>query len=185
MKALSEELKFTPYNGFPDIELYMDQVIDFLSRSRTNLRDEYKVSPAMVNNYIKAEILPRARGKKYAREHLAHLAVIMRLKQVLSVKDTGELIRANKAGKSDEEFFDAFRERVGEASDKIISDMAEFEGNPADMAMELAVRSYIYKVACEYAIDMVSEYYWKHPEKLGKMKEKNSAGDKETEKVKR
>ena len=59
---LTEQISFPPYDDFPDIELYMDQVIDFLSRSRTSFRNE-KLSSAMVNNYIKAENLPRANGK--------------------------------------------------------------------------------------------------------------------------
>ncbi len=166
LEALLEQIKFPPYNGFPDIELYMDQVIDFLSRSRTNLRDDDRISSAMVNNYIKAEILPRARGKKYSREHLAYLAVIVRIKQVLSVKDTGELIRFNKLDKTDEEFFDSFRESVEAAAEKIIDDVASSDKHPTDIVMELAVQSYINKIACEYLIDRISDDYWKHPERL-------------------
>jgi hypothetical protein len=46
--------------------------------------------------------------------------------------------------------------------------------NPADVAMELAVRSYLYKIACEYAIDTVADYYWKNPEKLEGEKKNDS-----------
>lgn len=161
IRELIERLKFPPYEGFPDIELYMDQVVDFLSRSSTSLRDDYRLSPAMVNNYIKAEILPRAKGKKYSREHLAHLAVIIRLKQVLSVKDTGDLIRANKLGKDDEEFYNGFRDRVLVAFESISQYIMDSEERPADVAMELAVRSYLYKIACEYLIDFITEEYWR------------------------
>lgn len=166
LEVLLEQIKFPPYNGFPDIELYMDQVIDFLSRSRTNLRDDDRISSAMVNNYIKAEILPRARGKKYSREHLAYLAVIVRIKQVLSVKDTGELIRFNKLDKTDEEFFDSFRESVEAAAEQIINDVASSDKHPTDIVMELAVQSYINKIACEYLIDHISDDYWKYPERI-------------------
>lgn len=152
MSKLAEELTFPPYDGFPDIELYMDQVLDFLTRSRTSFRDE-KLSSAMVNNYIKAEILPRARGKKYSREHLVQLAVIIRLKQVLSVKDTGALIKANKLDKTDEEFFDGFRNTVGECYGEIVSKIKDSDQSAANLAMGLAVQSYVYKVACEYFID--------------------------------
>lgn len=152
ISELAEELSFPPYEGFPDIELYMDQVLDFLTRSRTSFRDE-KLSSAMVNNYIKAEILPRAIGKKYSREHLVQLAVIIRLKQVLSVKDTGALIKANKLNKTDEEFFDGFRNIVKECYEEIVGKIENSDESAADFAMELAVQSYVYKVACEYFID--------------------------------
>lgn len=166
MKELIERLKFQPYDGFPDIELYMDQVVDFLSRSSTSLRDDDRLSSAMVNNYIKAEILPRARGKKYSREHLAYLAIIIRLKQILSVKDTGALLKANKLGKTDQEFYDQFRERVMDASEMIGEYILDSEERPADIAMELAVRSYLYKTACEYLIDMVVDDFWRNPEQF-------------------
>lgn len=152
INKLAEQLAFSSYDGFPDIELYMDQVIDFLTRSKTSLRDD-KLSSAMVNNYIKADILPRARGKKYSREHLVQLAVIIRLKQVLSVKDTGALIKAAKADNSDEKFFNDFREIVGASYGEIISRMKQSDDTAAEFAMNLAVRSYVYKVACEYFID--------------------------------
>lgn len=156
LRELADQLKFPDYNGFPDIELYMDQVLDFLSRSRTSLRDDDRLSSAMVNNYIKADILPRARGKKYSREHLVHLAVILRLKQVLSVKDTGSLIKADKEDKSDEEFYESFRSMV-ESSAKEISEKAiTTDDNLAEVAMRLAVESYLCKITCEYLIDKIA-----------------------------
>lgn len=152
MSDLADQLTFPPYDGLPDIELYMDQVLDFLSRSRTSMRED-KLSSAMVNNYIKADILPRARGKKYSREHLVYLAVIIRLKQILSVKDTGALIKACKADKSDEEFFDGFRELVGQSFTDIVEMLKTSEDKAADLALRLAVQSYVYKIASEYFID--------------------------------
>ncbi|NLV86839.1 MAG: DUF1836 domain-containing protein [Clostridiales bacterium] len=154
---LREQLKFPPYEGFPDIELYMDQVLDFLSRSRTSLRDDDRLSSAMVNNYIKAELLPRARGKKYSREHLVHLAIILRLKQVLSVKDTGRLLSAYREGKTDEVFFDSFRDMVDESAKEICEGIAAADADLADLAMSLAVSSYISKVGCEYILDRIMD----------------------------
>lgn len=157
MNELREQLKFPPYDGFPDIELYMDQVLDFLSRSRASLRDDDRLSSAMVNNYIKAELLPRARGKKYSREHLVHLAIILRLKQVLSVKDTGKLISAYKQNKSDQVFFDSFREMVDNCAKEICEEISSASEDLADIAMRLAVDSYLSKIGCEYIIDLILE----------------------------
>lgn len=157
INELKNELHFPPYEAFPDIELYMDQVLDFLSRSRSSLRDDDRLSSAMVNNYIKAELLPRARGKKYSREHLVHLAIIVRLKQVLSVKDTGKLISAFKKEKTDEELFSAFREIVARCTDDIVESISGSDDSLAEMAMNLAVSSYLNKIGCEYIIDQIIE----------------------------
>lgn len=156
LSGLANELKCPEYNAFPDIELYMDQVLDFLLRSKTSLRDDDRLSSAMVNNYIKADILPRARGKKYSREHLVHLVVILRLKQILSVRDTGALIKAAKENKTDEAFYEGFRKMLDEkAADIAGSTLADGE-DPADAAMRLAVQSYLSKVACERLLDQIT-----------------------------
>ena len=183
LSNFSEQIAFPSYDAFPDIELYMDQVIDFLSRSRVSLRANDKLSPAMVNNYIKAELMPRAHGKKYSREHLIHLAVIARLKQVLSVIDTGTLIRAGREDKTDEEFFESFRQRADEAAEEISSVTSDDGGNPADIAMEFAVRSYLYKVACEHILDGIGTTGQKKPVKSSHEKKPSKSDQKKSEKT--
>lgn len=159
LRTLADELKCPEYNSFPDIELYMDQVLDFLLRSRTSLRDDDRLSSAMVNNYIKADILPRAHGKKYSREHLVHLVVILRLKQVLSVRDTGSLIKAAKEDKTDEEFYEGFRHMIDTCADEIAKSVLDInaDADMADAAMRLAVQSYLCKIASEHLIDQINE----------------------------
>ena len=158
LRELAEQLKFPDYNGFPDIELYMDQVLDFLSRSKTSLRDDDRLSSAMVNNYIKADVLPRARGKKYSREHLVYLSIILRLKQVLSVKDTGYLIKADKQKRTDEEFYESFRSMVDTCAKELSDKALNSDSNLPELAMRLAVESYLCKIASEYIIDNISTY---------------------------
>lgn len=158
LRELADQLKFPDYNGFPDIELYMDQVLDFLSRSKTSLRDDDRLSSAMVNNYIKADVLPRARGKKYSREHLVYLSVILRLKQVLSVKDTGYLIKADKQKRTDEEFYEGFRNMVDVCAKELSDKALNSDSSLPEIAMRLAVESYLCKIASEYIIDNISIY---------------------------
>lgn len=172
LSDLKSELALPEYESFPDIELYMDQVLDFLSRSRTNFRDDFNLSSAMVNNYIKAELLPRAKGKKYSREHLVHLAIIMRLKQVLSVKDTGALLEANKADKTDKELYDVFRNMLDNSYDEILDVIAEKSSNLPELALSLAVTSYISKILCEYIIEDIE------PKKTDDGKSGKKASDK-------
>ena len=157
LRGLPDELKCPAYNAFPDIELYMDQVLDFLLRSKTSLRDDDRLSSAMVNNYIKADILPRAHGKKYSREHLVHLVVILRLKQVLSVRDTGTLIKAAKEDKSDEAFYEGFRKMLDDYAAEIVEKALAADDDLADAAMRLAVQSYLCKIACEHLIDQITQ----------------------------
>ncbi|MBF1332199.1 MAG: DUF1836 domain-containing protein, partial [Mogibacterium diversum] len=60
------------WDKIPDIDLYMDQVIGYMKRQHIGLEceGEETLTPAMINNYMKSSLLPRAHGKKYDREHI-------------------------------------------------------------------------------------------------------------------
>ena len=77
------------WEQFPDFPLYMDQVLSYMDRQVLRFEDDDGLTSAMVNNYTKAGLLPRAEGKKYNQEHLAYLTVICILKRVMSAKDMG------------------------------------------------------------------------------------------------
>ena len=64
------------WNALPDLPLYMDQVVSYLSRQLIELEPGEGLTSAMVNNYIKAGLLPRAKGKKYEREHLGDVCPV-------------------------------------------------------------------------------------------------------------
>ena len=83
------------YDELPSIELYMDQVVavidDYL---RIFLRDakDRRLTPAMINNYVKLKILPPPIKKRYNRTHLCYLIIICLLKQVLSISEIRDLV---------------------------------------------------------------------------------------------
>lgn len=79
----------------PDIGLYMDQVQTYVEKQLTLYRRDEKdrlLTPAMINNYIKDDLLPRAVSKKYSPAHLALLIMIGTLKQVLSMQNLNRLL---------------------------------------------------------------------------------------------
>jgi len=139
------------YESLPDIELYMDQVLAFLGRSRVSEREGDNLTSAMVNNYIKDGLVPRANGKKYNREHLIRLAIVARLKQVLSVKDMTELLAGAGANRGAEEQYERFRTVLRGVFEHLASRTDEDE--LPDAALELALAGYACKIASEYLID--------------------------------
>ena len=79
----------------PDIGLYMDQVQTYIDRQLSLYRRDEQdklLTPAMINNYIKDNLIPRAEAKKYSPVHLALLIMIATLKQVLSMQDLNHLL---------------------------------------------------------------------------------------------
>lgn len=79
----------------PDIGLYMDQVQTFIERQLRLYQNDARerlLTPAMINNYIKDGLIPRAEAKKYSPTHLALLIMIGTLKQVLSIQNLNDLL---------------------------------------------------------------------------------------------
>ncbi len=78
------QFQLPTWEDFPDIELYMDQMIVLLNRYLGNLGTEGKqVTASMINNYVKMRIMPAPVKKRYGRSHLAYLVVICLLKDAL------------------------------------------------------------------------------------------------------
>ena len=96
-KWLSEiqDFKQADWDKLPDIGLYMDQVQTYIERQINAYAKPDKdklLTPAMINNYIKDDLIPRAESKKYSNSHVALLIMIATLKQVLSMQDLKALL---------------------------------------------------------------------------------------------
>ena len=146
------------WESFPDLNLYMDQVISYLPRQLIQWDDD-KLTPAMVNNYIKDGLLPRAEGKKYSRGHLAYLTVICALKQILSVKEMKVLINAGRTNKETDALYHFFRQELdaalSETAERLDESVSEEE--LPRLALGLALRSYADKLACERILEILKE----------------------------
>ncbi len=145
------------YDRLPDIDLYMDQVIEYLSRRCLSTRENDKISSAMINNYIKDGLLPRANDKKYSREHLAYLMMIARLKQMLSVKDTGLLLKADTEGKDIVAYFDGFQALVADTARAVGESLPEDDDGLSAVALRLAVSGYVSRTICELILARLEE----------------------------
>ncbi len=87
--------KTIQWNSFPDIDLYMDQVITYMEKHLDMFKSSKKeklLTSSMINNYVKDSILDRPVGKKYNRNHLAKLITISTIKQILSISEIKVLL---------------------------------------------------------------------------------------------
>ena len=77
-------------DDFPEIDLYMDQVIQLFERklSYTKRNEEDKIlTKTMINNYAKGNLLMKIKNKKYTKEHMILIGLIYNLKGALSLTD--------------------------------------------------------------------------------------------------
>ena len=158
IKTLLEEDRPEKWDALPDIELYMDQVVSYLTRQSVGGKLPSMTS-AMINNYVKDGLLPRANGKRYQKEHLVYLTAIGLLKNVLTVKDMKLLLDQEIRPGEEREFYGKFCDGVDEAFDAaavgIDPELSETE--VMDVALRLALISCAAKTACEQMISVVRE----------------------------
>lgn len=140
------------YDRLPDIDLYMDQVIEYLTKQCSTDTGNDKISGAMINNYIKDKLLPRANDKRYGKTHLAYLMMIMRLKQVLSVKDIGAVL-SDIPEESISEYFNNFREILYANVNNIPEINSDNETDLRLAALNFAITAYVNKTACEIILN--------------------------------
>ena len=133
------------WEQLPDFALYMDQILSYMDRQVIRFDENDSLTAAMVNNYTKSGLVPRATGKKYNREHLAYLTAICVLKHVLSAKDTDMLIREELGG--GRSVTDAYAEFCVSLDQAMTITADEMEGRMdeetlADAAIHFALLSY-------------------------------------------
>ena len=174
LKQRLEQQRPDTWGELPDIPLYMDQVVSYLSRQMISFEEGDSLTPAMINNYIKDGLLDRANGKKYGQEHLAYLTAISALKQVLSVREMRALTAIGRERRDSERQYELFWAYLDEA---LNDTAARLDENTTDhdlpkLVLDLALRSYADGLACRRVLAIMAQRDG-HGELLaGKKKEK-------------
>ena len=161
------------WDQLPDFSLYMDQVLSYMDRQVIRFDGDDGLTAAMVNNYTKSGLAPRAEGKKYGREHLAYFTAICVLKRVMSTRDMDLLIREELQDRPVRDGYAAFRQSLDKALNITADELAARtgDGDPddpalADAAIHFALLSYAAGVAGSRCVALLRER--KGPEPKGK-----------------
>ena len=105
--------KLPRWESFPDIELYMDQVVAVMEKAlelygKGGSEESKLITPSIINNYVKLKVIPAPNKKRYNREHLAYLVMICILKQTLNISSIVKIIESNLETKSIKELYNEF-----------------------------------------------------------------------------
>lgn len=175
LKRRLREERPMDWESLPDLALYMDQVLSYMPRQLIHLGETETLTSAMVNNYIKEGLLPRAEGKKYSRTHLAYLTLICALKEVISVRDVHRLISSGEklamsemggcADTPEEQlrcvrrsyayFQQELDQAMKETADRLPDDLPREQ--LAKTALGLALRSYADQLACQRVLELLGD----------------------------
>ena len=89
------EFHLPRFNELPDIDLYMDQVLNIIENSLiifSSENDENIITKSMINNYVKQNVIEKPFKKRYKKFHVAYLIIISILKKVLSISEIYKII---------------------------------------------------------------------------------------------
>lgn len=103
------EFHLPRFNELPDIDLYMDQVLNIIENSLIIFsyeNDENIITKSMINNYVKQNVIEKPFKKRYKKFHVAYLIIISILKKVLSISEISKII--NNQDYEVEEFYNMF-----------------------------------------------------------------------------
>jgi len=157
LKARLEQERPTAWRDLPDIALYMDQLISYMPRQLIRFDGGETLTSAMVNNYIKDGLVPRADGKRYRPVHLGYLTAVCALKKVLSVREIRTLVEAGNQIGCDQARYDYFCRVLDEAltgaAQSLDPDAPREE--LAKTALELALRAYASQLACQRILELL------------------------------
>lgn len=164
---LENNLKNHPmpaWEDFPDIELYMDQVISLITKyleiySRS-LGLEKLITPSMINNYVKLKIIPPPEKKKYSRIHLAYLIIICTLKQTLDMATIQKIIPCGIDEERVKQIYSSFAENQKKASEYVTENVrslaapmfsadSDNQEEMNELLMQVCVCANIYKIFTE------------------------------------
>lgn len=81
--------------NFPDMELYIDQMVKYLNSELLLYGDGENgpITKAMISNYTKHKMLPRPTGKRYTKEHFIFMSLVYYLKGCFSMDETQRLMK--------------------------------------------------------------------------------------------
>ncbi len=123
-----KNFKLPHWNDLPDIDLYMDQVISLMEKYLTYVAgsDSKTLTPSMINNYVKLNIIPAPNKKKYSREHIAYLLIICSLKQIMPISRIKEMIDIKLQNSTISEILDYYSDLYNRTFDEVINTTNKF-----------------------------------------------------------
>ncbi|WP_416148396.1 DUF1836 domain-containing protein [Salipaludibacillus sp. HK11] len=180
MKSLNElipamqlEKKIT-IEDIPDLDLYMDQVIQLFDKTFQNAKrndNEKIITKTMINNYAKGGLLLPIKNKRYSKEHVMLLSLIFELKGALSINDIKITLQyVNEKTTSDEfnvsDFYSCYLNLASANTAIFMKKIDEHTLEVRQQVEKIEGDEFVQKVLTILSLVTMSNFYRKAAEKL-------------------
>ncbi|MCI9056596.1 MAG: DUF1836 domain-containing protein [Oscillospiraceae bacterium] len=122
-----EKFALPDWEGLPQLELYMDQIIILLTEYLAPVsrgQEERAITASIINNYVRMKIVPPPVKKKYSRVHIAFLVVICTLKRSLSISSIQRLLPEDRTEESVRAFYNGFVRQYRDAVEALCAGLS-------------------------------------------------------------
>ena len=110
-----DSFRLPSWEEIPDFGLYMEQVTvllkEYLDYFPPELKEEQFITAATSNNYVRIKVMPEPIKRRYYREHIAYLIIIMSLKHSLSIALIQRIIPTGLSREEVERIYTGFAAR--------------------------------------------------------------------------
>lgn len=114
-QAYMESYQLPTWDGLPDMELYMDQVVALVGKYLDLIPHDEKnpvVTPSIINNYVRLRVMPAPVRKRYSRRHLAYAIMICTMKQSLTLMEIQKILPPDMNDEQTSQMYNDFANRV-------------------------------------------------------------------------
>ena len=143
------------YELLPYIDLYMDQIITLMSEQNKDERHRVPLTSSMINNYTKQGVLPRAQGKRYTRDHLVDLTLLIYLKEVMPIANIGELRQLLAEAGDPAWRYRNISEALSRGRQGILDLLPQEAGNQEELVLQILRLGLFSYVARQTALDLL------------------------------
>lgn len=160
----------------PNIDLYMDQVIQLFENKFTNLKrneDEKVLTKTMINNYAKGKLFFPIKNKKYSKDHLILMSLIYQLKGSLSINDIKATLRGvnEKVVKGNFQLADFYQSYLSLSTKNVEKFKVDIQEKAMEVDKEIEMSEdllsdHLKKVLMIASLSQISNLYRRAAEKL-------------------
>ncbi|RKL66337.1 hypothetical protein CR203_15720 [Salipaludibacillus neizhouensis] len=180
MTRINEILKTSRFDNqittedIPNLDLYMDQVIQLFERTFKDSKRSEKdkiITKTMINNYAKGNLLFPSKNKRYSKEHVMLISLIYELKGILTIQDIKRTLshinQQSSEGTFDVEgFYESYLKLATQNVTTFESELDHHIENVKKQVEEMEEEEYVQQVLAILTFINMSNIYRKAAEKL-------------------
>lgn len=180
MPSIKEIIKNSRFDNqiatedIPNLDLYMDQVIQLFERTFKDSKRSEKdkiITKTMINNYAKGDLLFPSKNKRYSKEHVMLISLIYELKGVLTIHDIKQtLSQINQQSSlgtfNVEGFYDSYLRLAAQNVVTFESELDRHIENVKSQVDKMEEEEYVQQVLAILTFINMSNIYRKAAEKL-------------------